>query len=254
FFPTWARYSDYTEQDIDFSTVTHVAHFSATPRADGSLYMSPWEPPSDPALITGTHAAGAKIVLVVSDYGESRSGFQGLAASAATRWAFARNLLEVLNADGYDGVDLDWEFPRSAAERSNYVALVAQLRATLGPNRLISVDVPGSDYNGQWLDIAAMLPYLDWVGGMTYDFHGAGWSGRAGHNSPLYSTAADVALDGGQALSVDGARAYWQGRGVPASMLLIGLAFYGQRFDGAMDMREDNANLSGGTPDYREIA
>jgi len=255
YFPLWARNSGYTEQNVDFSVVTHVAHFAVIPLGDGRIQVPTWGPFPDTALVSRAHAAGARIVLAVGGAdAESTSGFAAVTASPSTRQTFISNLLALLNAYGYDGADLDWEYPATAGQRSAYVALVRELRAALGSARSLSITVPASDWFGQWFDVAAMVPYLDWVGDMTYDIHGPGWSGHSGANSPLYSTAADAQLEGGAALSVDSSRAYYLARGVPAAKLLLGLPFYGVRFDGATGMYQPLTNTNGGQMEYQQIA
>ncbi len=249
YFPIWARNSGYTENDVDFTVVTDVAHFSVTPRPDGSIQIPDWGPFPDPALVAKTHAAGARIVLVAGGDDEAaRAGFSGLAASAATRQAFVGNMLRLVEANGYDGVDLDWEFPDSAADRDNLTALIHNLRAALGPNRSLSISAGPTDYRGRWLDIAAIMPDLTWFSSMTYDMGGAGWSTYADDNAALHPgrPGEDNVAD-----SV----AYYLGRGVPAAKLMIGLPFFGQRYDQATGVYAPlSAPSSGSTPDYKEIA
>jgi chitinase len=255
YFPLWVRNSGYGEQDVDFSVVTHVAHFSVSPMADGRIQVPTWGPFPDPALVNRAHAVGARVVLAVGGaHAEATDGFAGMTASPSTRQTFVGDLLSLVNTHGYDGVDLDWEFPATAAQRDNYTALVRQLRAALGPARSLSVAAPASDWFGQWLDVPAMVPYLDWIGDMTYDMHGPSWSGHSGHNAALYSTAAAGALHGGAELSVDSSRAYYLARGVPATKLLIGLPFYGVRFDGATDINKALTNTNGGQMGYADVA
>lgn len=254
YFPLWLRNSGYTERDIDFTAVTQVAHFSVDPRADGSVLIPDWGLFPDPALVRYVHDNGAKIVLVVGgDQAAATRGFSGLASSPGTRATFIRNIMQLVTSSGYDGIDLDWEFPESEADRANLTALVQELRAALGPDRSLSIAGPSSDWYGRWYDIPALMPYLDWFGAMTYDIHGPGWSGHAGHNAPLYANGqADTPHWGGE-ITVDSSRAYYLGRGVPAAKLLLGLPFFGKRFDGASDMYQSLSNTNGEAVAYKDI-
>jgi chitinase len=255
YFPIWLRNSGYTERDVDFTIVSHIAHFSVVPRTDGSIEIPDWGPFPDPALLNRAHASGAKVSLVVGgDHAEATRGFAGLAASSATRATFVRNLMKLVDGNGYDGVDIDWEFPQSAADRANLTALVSDLRAALGPNRTLSMAAPPADWNGQWLDLDALVPNLDWVGVMTYDLSGPSWSENAGHNAPLYPSHIGNTAHAGSTFTVDSSRAYYESRGVPPSKLLIGLPFFGERFDGAGNIGQPLRNTSGTALDYREIA
>lgn len=250
YFPLWLRNGGYSENDIDFSIVTHVAHFSVSPRADGSIDIPDWGLFPDTRLITKAHAAGAKVVLTVGgDHAEATAGFAAMSANGRTRARFVHDLTALISANGYDGVDLDWEFPQNAADRANFTALVRDLRGALGRDTSLSIAGPASDWYGRWLDIPALLPNLDWIGAMTYSLAAPSWSERSGHNAPLFPPAGNGAAD-----SVDASRAYYLSRGVPPSKLLVGLPFFGERFDGASAINQPLTSKTGAALDYREVA
>lgn len=247
YFPLWAPNSGYTAQDIDFQTVTHVAHFSVVPRGDGSIEIPDWGPFPDTALLTRAHSAGAKVVLVVGgDDAAATRGFAQMASTAATRGAFITNLMGLVTKYGYDGVDLDWEFPQSTADRANLTLLITELRAALGTGRSLSIAAPASDWYGRWFDWAAITPKLDWVGAMTYSLANPSWSSSSSHNAALYVS--------GSEFSVEATRTYYRGVGVPSAKLLIGLPFFGIRFDGASDINQPLTNRQGGDMTYPQVA
>jgi chitinase len=249
YFPLWVRNTDYTEKDVDFYVVTHVALFSVVPRADGTIEIPDWGPFPDLALISATHAAGARIVLVVGgDHAAATTGFAGMVASAGTRATFIRELLSLVVAYGYDGVDLDWEYPK-AADRANLTALVGELRLALGPSRSLSIVVPYRDWDGGF-DIPALLPNVDWLSAMTYGLHAASWSDHSGHHAGLFSSPNTVHAS---EYSVDACRRYYLGLGVPQLKLMIGLPFWGERFDGATDMYQKLTSANGGPVDYKDV-
>ena len=247
YFPLWVRNSGYTPRDVRWDVVNHIAHFSVVPRADGSIEIPDWGPFPDNELVTTAHQRGARVSLVVGgDHAAARQGFSAMAADPATRGRFVTALLELVNRHAYDGVDLDWEFPESEADRANLTALVRELRRALGEGRTLSIAAPSSDWFGRWFDVPALLPHLTWLGAMSYDMHGPGWSEVAGHNAPLLPRRPDE-------LSVDATRAYYLSRGVPADKLLLGLPFFGKRFDGASDINQKLTNHEGAALDYREV-
>jgi chitinase len=257
YFAPWARDYGYSENAIDFSVVTHVAHFSVIPLADGSVRfpVEQWGGPfPDPALVNRTHQAGAKVILVVGgDLAAATQGFSAMVADPAARRRFVDNLMALVDQHGYDGVDLDWESPQSAADRSNLNLLVAELRAALGPDRSLSICLPADAGTAQWFDLATLTPQVDWLSAMTYSLHGAAWSAHTGHNAGLYAPTGAAPLHPSGELTVDSARAYYRGRGVPAEKLFIGLPFYGERFDTASAMYQTVRTPSGGSIDYRQV-
>lgn len=254
YLPIWAISTGYTARAIDFTVVTDVAHFAVVPRGDGSLELPDWGPFPDPELLRVAHAAGARVVLVVGgDHEAARAGFSEMAGSAAARRTFAHAVIQLLDAHGYDGVDLDWEFPNSAVDRAGLSTLVVELRAAFGEHRTLSLAAPASDYFGRWFDIPALLPNVDWIGAMTYGLNGPSWSVRSGHNAPLFAATRGGA-DSLDALSVASGRTYYRSRGVPPEKLLLGLPFFGQRFDGANGLDQTLANRGGETLPYRSIS
>lgn len=244
YFPIWNPNAGYSWENVDFSSVTHIGHFSVVPQSDGSIEVPDWGPFPDTALVQHAHDAGVKVYLVVGgDHAAATQGFAAMAASARTRGRFVRGLITIVDAQGYDGVEIDWEFPYNSTDRANLTALVRDVRAALGTNRSLSVAMPGSNWYGQWFDVSALEPNLDWFSVMTYSFAGASWAPTATHNSPLYG-------DG----SIDSARQYYLGRGVPARKFLAGIPFFGERFDGAESLNQTLTDRAGGSMDYRGIA
>lgn len=247
YFPLWDRNSGYGPSNVDWSIVNTIAHFSLTPLADGSIQVPDWGPFPDPDLLARSHAAGASVVLVIGgDHEAATRGFAAMTANPNARAAFVRNLMSIVEANGYDGVDLDWEFPNSTAERAGYAALVGEVRAALGWNRSLSITGPATDWWGQWFDFETMLPNLDWIGAMTYALSGPSWSQQADHSSALYSSSAGEA-------SVDATTNYYLGRGVAREKLLVGLPFYGERFDDATALHQLLGGRDGGAIDFPDV-
>lgn len=253
YYQMWIGETGYKPDNIDFGAVTHVIHFCLMPRADGSVYAPNGWPFPNATLVNRVHARGAKVLLGLCEEFPAPT-FSAMAASPTARAAFVANVAAAVTTNGYDGVDLDWEFPKSATDRDNLTALVGELRAALGAGRLLSMAVPLGPYWGQWYDFPAMIPYLDWIGAMTYGMHAASWSDHAGHSAPLFAPVGVFPLHPGGEASTDATRKYLLGRGVPAAKLIIGLPFYGERFDSAEQMGDPLTSTAGGMMDYRQIA
>lgn len=52
-----------------------------------------------------------KVLVSIGGFNEGSYRFSQIAKSASTREAFATNVLNLLNQYGFDGVDIDWEWP-----------------------------------------------------------------------------------------------------------------------------------------------
>jgi chitinase len=226
YYPMWAKGSLPASQ-VMYSSLTHINHAFAWPNVDGTLAFD--DAVVDTALINSTHRAGRKILLSLGGAGTVQTAnFSTVCADSSLRHAFVSNLVSHLVTSKYDGADLDWEGPASAADRSNEVLLVRELRAALSAadsSLLLTMAVGVGNWSQQWRDFNSLKPYINWFAAMMYDFYGS-WSATSGHNAPLFAPAnTDGNInDGLMYLSV--------ARQIPAAKLLLGLPFYGKRFDG----------------------
>jgi chitinase len=209
---------------IEYGYLTHIAHAFAWPDASGNLVV-----PSGflyPELNAAAHAAGVKIIVSLGGWGNC-DGFPGMASTATNRARFIGQLVDFCETNAYDGVDLDWEFVSNATEEADFVLFVEALGAALkaqSPPLILTAAVPSGDYYGRWIDYERLADDFDFVGFMTYDYHGE-WSDHSGHNSPLYTPSGD------NCGSLDSTFAYGRSRQVPPGKLLVGLAFFGRSFD-----------------------
>ena len=123
----------------------------------------------------------------------------------------------------FDGIDLDWEYPREA-DKLNFIALLGEFRRQLnsaGSNLLLSVAMGDGRITYQHLDMKAVALYVDEVGVMNYDYSGP-WSKRTGLIAPLYSSPGDPEKNN----DVDSTIRGYAAAGVPPAKILLGLPFY----------------------------
>ena len=233
YYPFWARREmpAYSAGQIPFQKLTHIAHsfLLLDPKGDGSLSVNPSL--IEPELIAKAHAAGVKVLIAVGGAMPGQeAAFAQVARNEAYRRAFARNVRDFVVARGYDGVDIDWEFPKALEDTAACTLLIKALRDEMpAPKWLLSMAVPANpaaDATG--LDFGALTPMLDFFNVMTYDFHGP-WSKHAGHNSPLNLSPDDPGREGSLTTSID---LFLQRYRVPAEKLNVGTAFYGYEFEG----------------------
>ncbi|RFU25496.1 hypothetical protein B7463_g10848, partial [Scytalidium lignicola] len=114
-----------------------------------------------------------------NDPGPTQTTFSQLAASSSAQATFFSSLLSFMSTHGFDGVDLDWEYPvtsdrdGSPADYPNLVTFMKSLRAQLsGHGYGLSMTLPSSYWYMQNFDIVNLAPSLDWFNVMTYDLHG----------------------------------------------------------------------------------
>lgn len=226
YYPDWIKYTLPPTQ-IKFENLTHIVHAFAWPSSTGEISMYEGMPNAN--LITTVHNSGKKILLAVGGAGIDQSGgFAPMSADSVKRTAFIENIVNLITANGFDGIDLDWEFPADINEGKNQTILVKELRQRfdqIDSSLLITMAVSGGSYYGQYCEYEKLSPFVNWFSMMGYDFHGS-WTAHAGHNGPLYqpSNCTDGADDNGiKYLTVT--------RKIPKGKLLLGVPFYGKEFN-----------------------
>lgn len=111
----------------------------------------------------------------------TKDTFSALAASSSAQSKFFNSLVNFMSTYGFDGVDIDWEYP-VAPERSgkladfaNYVSFIKNLKNALGSGGHkygLTLTLPSSYWYMQNFDIKALEPTVDWFNLMSYDLHG----------------------------------------------------------------------------------
>ena len=250
YYPEW-RTSSYPPSAIPLQHLTHVIHAFAWPNADGTISWPSGFLNPVPDLVQRAHAAGKKVLISLGGAADS-DGFAPMTANATARARFISSLTSLCLQNGYDGVDLDWEFPANATDRQNLNLLVKELRthwSQAAPNLMLTMTVGAGDWSSRYFDLATLSPLLDWIGVMSYCYYGS-WSGFSGHNSPLYSNPADPMAAGSLDQTI---REYFYGqRGVSYGKMLAGIPFYGLTYTGTTQLYQ---RASGGTPTfYRNVA
>ncbi len=222
------RQSAMPASQVDFTALTHVIHFSIAPKADGTLNttINSMTPARSTDLVTKAHTAGRPVLICVA--GSGSGGFMG-ATTNANRAAFISNLVSFMTTYNYDGIDVDWE-PLNSSEANQYTNFIKELRVALNafaPPRLLTV---ATAQRPSWF--AALQGQFDQINLMTYSLSGT-WPGWVTwHNAPIYDGGYRFPSTGGLVPSADGMVQDFLDAGVASSKLGIGIAFYGQLWEG----------------------
>jgi chitinase len=179
--------------------------------------------------------------------------------------AFADSVVSFLRTYGFDGVDIDYEYPTSMNNAGNpfdfpqanarraglnrsYPVLMKALRekldaaaATDRKYYLLTVAAPSSGYLLRGMENFVATQYLDYINIMSYDLHGS-WNHFVGPNAALYDNGDDAELafwnvytttqyDGAGYLNTDWAYHYFRGA-VQAGRINIGVPFYTRGWQG----------------------
>jgi chitinase len=236
-----------TPDRLDYRLFTHVTHAFATVDKTGSLNAPDVKASRD--LVNRAHTAQTKVILALGGADSNKS----LTAIAATPDGVKRlvdGLARVAETVGYDGIDVDWEAPENAADGERMNAVVKALRERM-PKAVLTMAVPSGDWAGKWYQRDALLPYIDFLNVMTYDFHGP-WDNHAGHNAPLFPSKSEPPDDAGTsgAASMD----YWmKTKGWPREKVLFGIPLYGRGFRAAKMGAPARGSFDRSEMSYQEV-
>ncbi|XP_069592033.1 acidic mammalian chitinase-like isoform X1 [Ranitomeya imitator] len=266
YFTNWAQYypspATYMPDNVDPCMCTHVIYAFAT-MTNNQIQTFEW---NDPQLYASLNSlkkynSELKTLLSVGGWNYGTSGFNAMVSSSANRQTFITSVIKFLRQYGFDGLDIDWEYPGDSDRGSppqtqqQFSVLLQEMNAafvqegseTNRPRLLMSAAVSaGKSTIANGYQIPQLSQYLDLINVMTYDLRGS-WEGFTGENSPLYQGPAD---QGGYIyFNVDYALNYWKNNGAAPEKLMVGFPAYGRTF--TLSNPSNNglgAPTSGGAP------
>lgn len=131
---------------LPWDSLSHVAHFGRYPTASGTLPVADMQSEGFHAPLVAAARNAGRVPLLTIGGGGSFAGqtiganFAAACAAPANRARLVAAAADLVTRYGYDGLDLDWE-ESVPANANAYVQLLADLRAALGPNRLLTAAV-----------------------------------------------------------------------------------------------------------------
>ncbi len=232
------------------------------------------------------HNPNLRIMFVVGgweyskDDGKSVNNYRNSVATSESRGRFASSCVNLMKRFGFDGIDIDWEYPRPE-DAANFGEALKEVRRLLmtesvdrasKPYQLTIAGSGGASYLARYYDhLTAIAAQVDYINLMTYDLAGA-WDTLTNHHSPLLGDPAGPvssnALRGSKqslnaanaiaafpspfSLTVDAAVKQYLLAGVPASKLVVGVPFYGRAFKGvgATDNGQYSPHTTSGEEPY----
>ena len=158
------------------------------------------------------------------------------------RTTFAHHLVGVVTANGFDGLDIDFEFPSDMTLKDDYAALLAEIRARFnalesqtGKHYILSMTTPAAHWATEKFDLVACSESLDYFNIMNYDLYCGTAIPYTHHHTPPYDNRdpyGHVPTGG----SVQGDISLYKSLGIPASKIVSGMGLYARHWSGAANI------------------
>ena len=168
------------------------------------------------------------------------SEFSDVALTDASRQKFAKSAVDFITQYGFDGIDIDWEYPVGGGQagninrpedKHNFTLLLQELdeqiqiqEAKDGRDYQLSIAAPAGDDKMANLELKEIAKYTDFINVMTYDYHGA-WESTTNHQAALYGQPGDT-------YTIDQTIQGYLNAGVASDELVLGAPLYGRAWKG----------------------
>jgi chitinase len=274
YFSSWCTYTaGLAVKDMDPTLLTHINFAFANVKEDGEVIVG--DENVDLKMDFGTELGGNKedsyghfgqlrqlkvkyphIKVLISIGGWSWSqNFSDVAADPVKRDKFAESAAAFVAKYGFDGVDIDWEYPVEGGDnithrpedRENYLMLLKATRKALnvlgeedGKTYLLTIAARAAERFINDANLLEAMNYINFINLMTYDFHGA-WESVTGFNAPLYDAS------GGPACIDYSVKAFLDA-GINAKDINLGLAFYGRGWSEVASLENNGVNQAALVP------
>ena len=191
--------------------------------------------------IIGLKARNPDLKVILSVGGWGAEGFSDAALTPESRAKFAASGCRMIREFGFDGIDIDWEYPGQPGDNNvfrkedkvNFTMMLKALRVELNkinPAFLLTIAGGADEEYFRWTNLGEAQRYLDFINVMAYDFY-SGLSKVSGHHANLSKTD----FPGASNISAEIAIERNIGAGVPPEKIVVGVPFYGRFWRGVPD-------------------
>jgi len=172
YFPSYRNAADVPDVKFRMCNVVNYAFFGVN--ATGLLTVNDGGGTMQ-AVIIKAKTNNAKIFLSINDgTGDGKTNFRNMASTAFGRNNFIKDVMAKLRQYGFDGIDVDWEFPTTAdGTDGTFTLLMKELSDSLHRDAkyYLTAAITSGKYAGSIRDAVhdELFTYVDWFNVMVYD-------------------------------------------------------------------------------------
>ncbi|CAN9290395.1 unnamed protein product [Alternaria alternata] len=266
YYGSWDIYTrNFQPQEIPAKRLTHLLYSFADNKPDGTVFLTDSYADAEKHYATdswndvGNNLYGSlkqlqilkaknrnlKVLLSIGGwtYTNTNKHMDGPMATAEGRQRFASSCVELIRDYGFDGIDVDWEYPKDKEQGHQWLELLKEIRSQMNkyadklmhkddsgyelkPKFLLTIASPAGEKNYRSLPLREISEVTDFINLMAYDYAGS-WDKQTGHNSNLYPSTSNPLSTPFNTASV---LAAYNAAGVPSSKLNLGMPLYGRSF------------------------
>lgn len=247
YYAGWSAYNGYTPAKIPAGQLTHLNYAFAkiNPATSRLVLADPSNDRKNFAAIRELKRRYTHLKTLLSVGGWDYSTyFSDIASTAARREAFAQSCLDAILEYGFDGVDLDWEYPVSGGltdntnrpqDKQNFTLLLQAIRQKFNAQEkrdgrkyyLTIAGAANTSYLSK-IEPQKVAGLVDYIFIMAYDIHGP-WDRYADFNAPLYTPSENSPH---YKSSVKDALTAYRNSGISVGKMVLGMPLYGYIYQG----------------------
>ncbi|RWS26523.1 chitinase-like protein [Leptotrombidium deliense] len=198
-----------------------------------------------------------KVLLALGGWNDSEDDkYSRLVADENSTSKFINHALQFVQKHGFDGLDIDWEFPgcpqakctTETDDSKMFAIFIRELKVAMTKNNyLLSAAVSSTKHIiDKAYDVSSMNENFDFINLMAYDYYGA-WSDFAETHSPLFTKPSIEDADKmSKYKSVNFSVTYWIEKGMSPQKIVLGVPFYGRAV--ALKKKTQKPNYGLGDP------
>ncbi|ETW75424.1 glycoside hydrolase family 18 protein [Heterobasidion irregulare TC 32-1] len=270
YFTNWGIYgANFQPTDILPADLTHILYsFADVTPSTGSIFLTDSYAdeqkhfPGDSWSEPGNNLYGClkqlyllklanrnlKVLLSVGGWTYSQAGHFSFVTDAGLRQTFVSSAVQLIEDYGFDGIDLDFEYPANAAQGQGFANLYTSLRTALDAlaakkgdattYQLTSAVSAGAD-NYANLVVGQMDKALSYWNLMAYDYAGS-WLSWSDNQANLYGGART-------GVNTDSAVKWFTSQGATAGKINMGIPLYGRGFEQTAGLGQPYNGVGSGT-------